>query len=160
MNGQMVAISLSSENFKSTTSCASKKARKLDKNCMLPEKLAYDLKLPYPPSVNAYWRTFRGRMILSAEARSYKVRVQAELLLQGIRNIQKLTGRLGVDILVYPPDKRRRDLSNTEKGIGDTLQKLGFFKDDSQIDRLQITRMEKGGFVRVRIFEISPQAPE
>lgn len=28
--------------------------------------------LPMPVSANRYWRTFRGRMVVSAEAKAYK----------------------------------------------------------------------------------------
>lgn len=33
--------------------------------------------LPWPPSVNTYWRTFRGRMLISAHGRDYRVRAVA-----------------------------------------------------------------------------------
>ena len=35
--------------------------------------------LPYPPSINSYYRTFRGRMLISAKGREYRKVVEVEL---------------------------------------------------------------------------------
>ena len=45
--------------------------------------------LPYPPSVNHYWRQFRGRMVISKEGRTFRKNVQAraaawQLIMTGI----------------------------------------------------------------------------
>ena len=48
---------------------------------------------------------------------------------------------LAMEILVYPPDNRRRDLDNLRKVLCDSLQAAGFYKDDSQIDDLHFKRM-------------------
>ena len=34
--------------------------------------LSVNAVLPYPPSVNRYWRSVKGRAILSSEARAYR----------------------------------------------------------------------------------------
>ena len=51
-------------------------------------------------------------------------------------------GRLSVCLCVFPPDKRKRDLDNLLKISIDSLQKAGFFHDDSQIDSLEVHRFE------------------
>lgn len=111
---------------------------------------------PYPPSINHYWRTFRGRMIISAEGRAYRNRIDlakvsiaahdgsVETSLLGARKFSTLTGRLDVRIALTMPDKRRRDLDNAMKPLLDALQHGGVYEDDSQIDRLLIERNPNG----------------
>ncbi len=41
-----------------------------------------EITLPWPPSVNTYWRMFKNRMIISKEGREYRVAVQEQILLQ------------------------------------------------------------------------------
>lgn len=48
--------------------------------------------------------------------------------------------RLSITVVIYPPDARRRDVDNVCKALFDSLQYSNVFKDDSQIDRLTITR--------------------
>ena len=95
------------------------------------------LDVPYPPSVNRYWRAFRGRNILSAEARAYRRAITAVML---ERKLTPLSGRLAVSVMLCPPDRRRRDLDNAMKGLLDGLQHGGAYTDDSQIDKLTIER--------------------
>jgi crossover junction endodeoxyribonuclease RusA len=56
-------------------------------------------------------------------------------------------------IWVYPPDKRKRDISNTIKIIEDSLQDAGVYDNDFNIDILLIQRgaIIKGGKLLVMI---------
>lgn len=96
------------------------------------------LRLPWPPSVNHYWRVFRGRAIVSAEGREYRRRMTFLALEQGL--IEPLLGRLAVRLDVFPPDRKRRDLDNLLKAVLDGLRTAGVYRDDSQIDRLSVDR--------------------
>ena len=93
------------------------------------------LKLPWPPSTNSYYRVVNNRAILSAKARDYRTVVEG--LFGGGA---PLTGRLGVVIYAFPPDRRARDLDNLLKQPLDALQSAGVFLNDSQIDQLMIRR--------------------
>ena len=93
------------------------------------------LKLPWPPSTNAYYRVFNNRAILTKEARNYRAEVVG---LFG--EFPLMVGRLGVIIYAFPPDKRKRDLDNLLKQPLDALQHAGIYSDDSQIDELVIRR--------------------
>jgi len=93
------------------------------------------LKLPWPPSTNRYYRVVNNRAILSKEAREYRAVVMREF-----GEISPFTGRLGVVIYAFPPDRRARDLDNLLKQPLDALQHAGLYLDDSQIDQLMIRR--------------------
>ncbi len=50
--------------------------------------------------------------------------------------VRPLVGRLAVEVEVFPPDNRRRDVDNVIKALLDALQHGGAYLDDSQIVRL------------------------
>jgi crossover junction endodeoxyribonuclease RusA len=108
--------------------------------------------LPYPPSVNRYWRSVKGRVLISAEGRTYRdsAAIFAKSVLRGAK---PLTVRLSVSIELSPPDRRRRDIDNVLKALLDSLTYSGVWLDDSQIDRLTIERLPvtAGGGVTVCI---------
>lgn len=107
--------------------------------------------LPYPPSVNHYYRHWRGRTVVSAEGRAYRTAVLAVILSRARR--KTLEGDLTMYVRVCPPDRKRRDLDNVLKALWDALQHAGVYRDDSQIARFTVERGEivKGGSVRVAI---------
>lgn len=96
-----------------------------------------DLKLPYPPSVNHYWRRVGARTLISRGGRAFRVAVCSILAARGVR---PLSGPLMVNIDVFPPDKRRRDIDNCLKSLLDALQHGGAYLDDSQITVLHATK--------------------
>lgn len=94
--------------------------------------------LPFPPSTNTYWRNVKGRTLISEKGRAYRGEVIAEVLQHG--NNLKLAGRLHVEMELFPPDKRRRDIDNFSKAILDALTHAGLWLDDSQIDKMTVVR--------------------
>lgn len=88
------------------------------------------LELPYPPSINHYFRHFRGRTVISPAGRSFRRRVCWLLRSRGVR---LLTGRVRVSVDLYPPDHRTRDVDNAQKALLDALQHGGALFDDSQV---------------------------
>jgi len=108
--------------------------------------------LPWPPSVNHYWRTWRGRMLISREGRAYR---DAVISILRAARLKPLAGPLAIHVELYPPDKRRRDADNALKAVNDSLQHGGAFHDDSQIVWLLVEKAEvvPGGKVVVRIAE-------
>jgi len=112
------------------------------------------LTLPWPPSVNTYWRTFNGRMIISQKGREYRKAVQDQILLQRMKKHFDCT--LRVTIEAYRPDKRRRDLDNLLKATLDSLTHAGVIEDDSQIHDLRIHWGPTiGGMLKVKIEELA-----
>ena len=112
------------------------------------------LTLPFPPSVNGYWRNINGRTLISVKGRAYKKAVAR--LVQWNHAAKQLESRLEVLVILHPPDKRKRDIDNSMKALLDSMQAAGVYLDDSQIDRLVIERgeVEKGGVAVITIKEI------
>lgn len=113
------------------------------------------LELPFPPSMNTYWRNFRGRTVLSKAGRQFKIDVQ-DYIIQN--NIPKFGDKkLKVTMILRPRDKRKVDIDNRIKAVLDSLENAGVFDDDFQIDHIEMIRGEpiKGGLIRVLIEEIA-----
>ena len=97
------------------------------------------VELPYPPSVNHYYRRVGPRTLISREGRTYRDRVAVMLMGLGVR---PLRGPLRMRIEVHPPDNRRRDLDNLLKSLWDALQHGGAYHDDSQVVRFEVEKRE------------------
>jgi len=100
--------------------------------------LIASLQVPLPPSVNTYWRNFHGRTILSKAARDYKQTVKDYVLLNKIPSFGD--ARLQAIITIFPKDRRKQDLDNRLKSLLDSLGSAGVFDDDSQFDKIEISR--------------------
>ena len=111
------------------------------------------LTLPYPPSVNHYWRRVGLHTLISREGRTFRRNVCA--LLSGGRRMPPTSGRIALAMDAFPPDRRRRDLDNIQKPVLDALEHAGIYADDSQIDLLVTRRREAvpGGRLLVKVDE-------
>ena len=121
------------------------------------EEQELTLTLPWPPSVNEYWKpNGRGGVRVAAAGKQYQADVAA--LLTGAR-VRGFGGkaRLSVDVALYPPDRRQRDVDNTWKALLDSMEKrkgfAGIYDNDAQIDATSNLRCapEKPGRVVVRV---------
>lgn len=114
------------------------------------------IELPWPPSTNRIWRNVvvRGRpqTLLSVEGRQFRTLAAQHCLIARVAG-KNLAGRLDVSLVAMPPDRRARDLDNVLKATLDALTHAGVWLDDSQIDRLTVSRGEitKGGRLVVTI---------
>lgn len=97
----------------------------------------YELTLPYPPSINHYYRHVENRTLISRQGRRYREGVMGIIAEFGM---PQLSCRLRVEIDAYPPDNRERDADNIQKALLDALQHGGAYIKDSQIKDLT-TRM-------------------
>ena len=94
------------------------------------------IELPWPPSVNRYWRSVGGRVLISADGRKYRGRVEA------VASADRFGGSpVLVSIYAHFPDQRRRDLDNLLKAPLDALTAAGMWDDDSQIQALTIRKV-------------------
>ena len=112
------------------------------------------LELPYPPSINHYYSYYRGRPVLSRDARTYRHQVRA---VARALKIEPILEPLAVRIDIHPPDKRRRDADNLQKPVLDALQHAGVFWDDSQVVWLLTVKHESQsqGCVQVTLDEFN-----
>lgn len=94
--------------------------------------------LPFPPSVNRYWRhpnkgAFAGKSLISAAGRKFQSAACAAIVEQ-LRRLPKPTSApAAVEIVLFPPDNRIRDLDNYNKALFDALTHAGVWEDDSQV---------------------------
>lgn len=113
------------------------------------------LELPFPPSINHYWRRVGTRTLISRGGRAFRQSVCSILAAQRLRPME---GKLAVSVIVHPPDRRRRDIDNLQKALLDALEHGGAYLDDYQIVKLSIERGDpvSGGKTLVTIEEAGP----
>lgn len=113
--------------------------------------------LDYPISVNRYWRNFKGRMVVSAEATKYKRQVQMIYGLFGGKHYGDVP--VTVEFKLHPKttktgeaSKTRMDLDNCVKVLLDALQGAAF-ANDKQVVKLvgEIAEPMAGGALSVRV---------
>lgn len=113
--------------------------------------------LPYPPTVNKYWitRIIRGKKIVTRTERVKKYIRDVGYLMLMKRNPSLKEKLLRLEVSVYPPDNKKRDLDNLLKVICDSLQAAGVYEDDFQIWQLCIQRciVVRGGEVKIKLSE-------
>ncbi|MDC9599024.1 RusA family crossover junction endodeoxyribonuclease [Xenorhabdus anantnagensis] len=114
----------------------------------------YNLKLPWPPSNNTYWRHVGKNHYISPKGAAYRKTI-IKLIKQQNLDINT-TARIKISITANPPDRRQRDLDNLPKAVFDSLTHAEFWVDDSQIDDMRIKRGERmaGGCLDVQIWEL------
>ena len=114
-------------------------------NFVRPPSEVLRLRLPWPPSVNHYWRIVtisgHGSIALTKHGRQYRAAVQA-VAIPAMRSRDEFSGRLAVRITATFPDNRNRDLDNVLKAVLDALAHSGVYRDDSQIKLLIVEQEE------------------
>lgn len=112
--------------------------------------------LPYPVSANRYWRNFRGRMVISSEAKAYKKQVAWSFSAFGI---EPANGDVSLSIKLHPKLTKKGaasrticDLDNVLKVVFDALQGV-LYVNDKQVKKLtaEIGEPVDGGGLSVGI---------
>lgn len=85
-----------------------------------------EIELPYPPSVNTYWRHSRGRHYISEKGKAFQFAA-----VKACEQFDPFVGAVVIKLEVYKPDKRKRDLDNLTKGLFDALVNAGIIEDDN-----------------------------
>lgn len=129
---------------------------------------SFAVRLPWPPSVNHYWKQARRRYkkggplisarVITDRGKNYRAAVQAICA----QPLNATAGRLGNDraavvcIEASPPDRRIRDLDNILKAPLDALAHARVFTDDFRIALLLVYRADvlKPGRLGVSIWRV------
>lgn len=112
-----------------------------------------EINLPFPPTVNSYYSHTRNGVFISSKGKKFRGAAAAEFFNQTGGSFAPLDVPICVEILLCPPDKRKRDLDNYMKALLDALTHCGLWTDDSLIDQLFIYRgpATSGGLVTVQV---------
>lgn len=120
-----------------------------------------ELRLPYPPSVNHYYKKRAVRKkepphrlsvvtYISKDGKDYRYTV-AEHVWEQIGTPPKLRERLAVKVFLYPGPGRVQDVDNGLKSLFDSLEYSQVFINDSQIDQLLVVRKRRVAVARVEV---------
>ena len=108
---------------------------------------AFQISLPWPPSMNSYWTPFaipgtkRATMTLTKRARMYRSEVSMAIRQKvGSVALVPFVGAVRLDVELRAPDRRIRDLDNNLKGLLDSLTFNKVWRDDSQVDEMTVRR--------------------
>jgi crossover junction endodeoxyribonuclease RusA len=111
--------------------------------------------LPFPPSVNnLFLNVKRGGRVKTPKYRAW------EKVADGYQpsGIVRLNGEVVATYTFGRPDRRRRDVANLEKAVGDTLTRWGVLQDDCQIVDIRLRWGSAGeikpGECRVELSEL------
>ena len=110
------------------------------------------LYLGFPPTINSYYvKTARG-IFISKKGREFRESVQKRKIEQ-LGDAACTATSISLDIVLYPPDRRKRDLDNYLKGLMDAITHTGLWGDDSYVDQLNVSRgvVVKGGLSFLRL---------
>ena len=119
-----------------------------------------ELILTWPPTINSYYVLVRNRKFISKKGKAFRVEV-AEAVREQLGAWVACADRMLVEVILYPPDKRTRDLDNYMKALLDACTESSVWEDDSLIDQLFIFRGQtiSGGRVVMRISPAGPIIP-
>ncbi|MFV8907073.1 RusA family crossover junction endodeoxyribonuclease [Serratia fonticola] len=119
------------------------------------------LTLPFPPSMNSYWRSpnkgaLKGRHLISERGRKFRTEAIARVLEQLRRQPKPITADIAVTVVFCPPNNASRDLDNYFKALFDAMTHAGVWLDDSQVKRIAAEwgPVTKGGKVELSISEV------
>lgn len=111
-----------------------------------PQRAAQSIVLPYPPSANRYWRSYGGRVVVSADAKAYKAGVWMQAQQARLR---PFSGPVAVYVHAYRP-RKTGDLDNANKVLLDALCGIAY-QDDAQIVELHSWRHDDAQNPRVEV---------
>lgn len=114
------------------------------------------LYLPWPPSVNSYYYHSKRGTFVRKTGKEYTDAV-IEAVEEQAPGVQ-FDDPIHLEVHMYPPDNKPRDLDNHMKGLQDSIVHAGLLSNDKLIDQLVIYRgvvIDKG-LVVIEINEAGP----
>ena len=98
-----------------------------------------ELHTEIPPTINSYYVKTRNGIFISQKGKEFRKKVIEESIIQSCRGIC-LTNRIHLSLFFFFPDHRRRDIDNYVKPLLDAITHAEIWKDDSQVDIINIYR--------------------
>lgn len=121
--------------------------------------MLYELYLPFPPTVNSYYVKHGKGVYISNKGRKFRDET-AEAVIEQLPGVH-IDEPFLIEIVLFPPDRRKRDQDNYNKAILDSLTKSGLWEDDSLA--YQVFNYKgavcPGGITFVRISDAGPILP-
>jgi len=119
-----------------------------------------ELRLKWPPTINSYYQPIgrqRGIKRISDAGKAFRNAVIEDVHEQLGAGIW-FNDRISLTTVLYPPDKRIRDLDNYMKALLDALTHAKLWEDDSLIDQHHIYRgvIIPKGLVHLHIADAGP----
>jgi len=102
------------------------------------------LKLPYPPSINHYYKNGRNGIKYIGE-RGQQYRLEVLSIVKNAKINSFGDSPVAVTVFLHQKDRRKRDIDNFQKCFFDALTHAGVWNDDSQIYELSIKKGNKFG---------------
>jgi len=122
-----------------------------------------EIHLPWPPTINSYYghRAIKRRIISYIKSAGKQYRKDVEEAIVEQVGYMEIDEPLFVEVILYPPDARRRDLDNYMKALLDACTHARLWEDDALIDQLHIYRGRKKaqGSVTLRLSLGGPVMP-
>ncbi|TFH50588.1 MAG: RusA family crossover junction endodeoxyribonuclease, partial [Lysobacterales bacterium] len=118
------------------------------------------LETSYPPSVNSYYDKWgegsKVQVRVAKPGMNYRAEVY-RIKLEHLNGDCPLKGRLSMEVELWMPDRRKRDIDNPLKCMLDALTYAGVWNDDEQVDCLLVHRkgVEAPGRAKITLREIS-----
>ena len=115
------------------------------------------LEVSWPPSLNNYYMRSKRGVFIKSKGKEYR-RLIAEDLQEQIGVLVSIEEPVLVSAILYPPDKRVRDLDNHMKALQDALTFNGFWDDDRLVHQLLLYKgvVIKGGKVKLYVCPAGP----
>ena len=110
------------------------------------------LQFPYPPASGNHRNGYgKGRVFPTKKYREWKKTCKQLAETQKWPSVKD--NPVEIDVILFPPDRRKRDYGNAMKVIEDMLTYVNVWDDDSQIQRSTVEWGEsiKGGLVDIVI---------
>ena len=92
-----------------------------------------------PVSVNSSYRSFKSRVYKSQKLKDFKKKMDD--MFDTFENVEKLEGKLSIDIVFEMKGSRKRDIDNMMKSLLDSLEGK-VFENDNQIYEMNVKKFE------------------
>lgn len=118
------------------------------------------LNLPWAPAYGSYYSQTRRGKYITKKGNSFRSAVINECIEQNAYGLN-LESPICFSVILYPPDKRTRDLDNHLKALQDALTHAKVWDDDSAILQMHVYKgvIVKNGNIIVKIEEGTMSVP-